>query len=917
MKLAPCLVAAIAAQSGDDADRWDNTDFTLTDNIFTYEQPKDTERYDGGACTTTLVIQAVTCWESNNMGNLDHYVTQNDDGFGWNNIHHGHDQGGHSSATTGTGAGTQESTNYGKNVPSTSPKYQIGTYARGMMNDNGTALNRIDYHSAMAFDNRYSGCIYEAADWNYTASTYNQMFRMSYGYDPRKVDGATANIYLNDASGVDLSNLQMPIRPNWWHYFNAHILNVGMFDNNFDTYGRHLLVMANPAYEGLGYLNWITTFAKQNPENGSLSTSVTGDHGNWNEFMKTSTDQQTQTTGYNADITDADYTAGRYRGELNHNTHDTVTDLYSGGYAFHLGSNCPTTVVTAGQTFTTVTTTDYAGNAASAYNIPANQNLYMNPNLDVHSGAALANNRHNAAPADESGLATAGNFFNIGSGYDPTTAAERYQPKATGAGETNEWYSYLIMRGSVAMLDTNLDQMAADANKTLYPWVSMAAVSSFPHNDLGQDFRFNIRILHYGGRGFPYFFGGQAATSALTTSATPGALNPGGAITVGSTDFSIMNPNIQYLAQDSYYWYKVNTVMIDFPSYVRCPRYRKNVPSDRLPYDAMGRSNSSGTPYTEAQYTAAFKDTDETNYAGATSEFTANSIGDRIADDELLEDTFRCMDSGNFNGHRGWNSATPYAHDTADTYNNSLYFGHSSTDHHMPSENRPFYIETLSELNGAPYRGIRVSEDLNNDGTADDPLYDNARGFICGPEPPFNGGVAGDLTGVTGYYRGEWYKCGQRYKVHGLMNTYDEHAQLEYGTMQEIWFQFWYHYVINYDLKDVANATNQTGFNKRNSNTARDDKPAAFPHVAGKHGDVQFSMANYANNYLGGTNTITTYDHLHNFPNILFNAFELRGIRFFCDDINSFNSNQCFHAGTDYGTSYTAATMLGDAMTNP
>ena len=148
MKLAPCLVAAIAAQSGDDADRWDNTDFTLTDNIFTYEAPKDVERYDGDACSgNELVIQAVTCWESNNMGNLDHYVTQNDDGFGWNNIHHGHDQGGHFSAKTGTGAGTQESNNYGKNVPSTSPRYQIGTYARGMMNDNGTALNRIDYHS--------------------------------------------------------------------------------------------------------------------------------------------------------------------------------------------------------------------------------------------------------------------------------------------------------------------------------------------------------------------------------------------------------------------------------------------------------------------------------------------------------------------------------------------------------------------------------------------------------------------------------------------------------------------------------------------------------------------------------------------------------------------------------------------------
>jgi hypothetical protein len=337
-----------------------------------------------------------------------------------------------------------------------------------------------------------------------------------------------------------------------------------------------------------------------------------------------------------------------------------------------------------------------------------------------------------------------------------------------------------------------------------------------------------------------------------------------------------------------------------------------------MPFDNLSLANAGGSPYTAAQFTNAFKDTDENDYATAASELlAAGSIGDRIADDELLEDTFRCMDSGNFNGHRGWNSAIPYAHDTADTYNDSLYFGHSSTAHHMPSENRPYYIETLSELNGEPYRGIRVSDDKNSDGTADDTLYDNERGFICGPEPPFNGGVAGPLNGVSGYYRGEWYKCGQRYKVHGLMNTYDEHAQLEYGTMQEIWFQFWYHYVITYDIQDAADATNNSANNRRNSNTAR-DQGSTWPHVGGKHGDVQFSLANYENQYLGDASvTITSYDHLHNFPNILFNAFELRGVRFFCDDINSFNSNQCFHAGTAYGTTYTADTILGDAMTNP
>ena len=155
------------------------------------------------------------------------------------------------------------------------PDGSSSTDASGVVS---TAVNRIDYHSAMAFDNRYSGCIYEAAGWDYNASTYNKMWRMSYGYDPlRIIDGDADAAVQNDASGVDKSNANIHIRPNWWHYFNSHILNVGMFDNNFDSYGRHLLVMANPAYEGLGFLNWITTFAKYRPSTDDDTTETVAD----------------------------------------------------------------------------------------------------------------------------------------------------------------------------------------------------------------------------------------------------------------------------------------------------------------------------------------------------------------------------------------------------------------------------------------------------------------------------------------------------------------------------------------------------------------------------------------------------------------------------------------------------------------
>jgi hypothetical protein len=904
MQLAPVLIGAISAQSGDDADRWDNTDFSLTDNIFTYEAPKD-QRFDGAACTNELVIQAVTCWESNHMGNLDHYVTRNDDGFGWKNIHHGHDQGGHSAtsssaATNGLRQGTQESTNYGKRVPSTSPNYQIGTYSRGMVTDgvNG-ASNKIDYHSAMAFDNRYSGCIYEAAGWDYSASTYNEIWRMSYGYDPTRIeeflpDGVTAlpatgpsGDYLNDASGVDRSNT-VPIRPNWWHYFNSHILNVGQFDNEFDSYERHLLVMANPAYEGLGYLNWITTFAKYNSLSHGASGAEVADRGKWggtvgqNGFVGSDVVNAGAGSGYNAAAPSGSlYDEGRFRGMINHNTHDTVTDLYSGGYAFHLAMGCTTTKNAAASPQIAAEMPTYAAAEAALgyqFGTAVNYDHQMNAEINTPTRAKeLVANMHT-------------------SGYNYDTYSTTGQNGAAQA-ELRQWYSFLINKGAGTVSDPSL-QTKTDGNIAFYPWMSMAAVSSFPHNDLGQDFRFNIRILHHGGRGFPYNFMGNEATSVLATDATHYDVVDGGTPAAGE-DFSITNAQIQYLAQDSYYWYKVNTVQIMFPSYVRCPRFPRNITTDK---PGTNIASISGT----------------------------NPMAATLEREEELTDTFRCMDSANFNGHRGWDSSLTYQHDIEDVYAASAWNGIDSTattGNHRPDVNHPIYLEQLTENDGSKYYGIVVDHNKNADDTATDSVLDSANGFICGDVPPFGSLTAGD-------YKGGWYKCGQKYAVHGLMNAYDEHAQLEYGTTQEIWFQFWYHYVITWDTDAGAAAPgtpldDAEFWDKRNSNTIRHEGktgatnpdetwPAGTQDVFhdNAHDDAYFTLDNYRNAYASGTDTIR-YDHVHNFPNILFNAFEIKGIRFYCDKSNSLNSNECFHTGNTQGSAYTPATLIGDSMTNP
>jgi len=505
MKIAPIILGAVYGQSGDysdyqapevSEDRWDSWG---ADNSFNVGYGSGGKAFDQDAKT----VNAVTCWQSNHMGNLAHYTTYNDS---QGNQHHGHDQ-------------AQDQ----GHLSNDDSDAQVGSYYI----DQTTAA--LDFHSVLAFDNRYSGCIYEVSNWNYDQNSYKYQWQVRYGHNGSAIDG----------SGIDQSTGGDNVRANWWHYFNAHVFAGG-------SNAVHKIVMANPQYEGLGYLNFVVTFAK--------SDTFAGD-------------------GYNAG------SGGREGKNFNTQPADILTDSYSAGTAF-----------------------------------------------EIFRGGATA----------------------------------------------EEWYS--TYSGS--------------------DWASSKpALSSFPHNDLGKDFRFNVRVLHKGGDG-----------------------------------------DIENGTRDSYYFYKINKIGINFPYTVRCPKEVKNVQA----------VDSSG-------------------------------------------DTYRCMDSAGHNGHRGWynNQANPAAA--------------SQTD--QEKYNMPFYQETLSG-----YSGTAVP---------------------C----------------VAGYSDGEKYQCGNSYFVQGLMNTYDEAAQKEYGTHQEFWFQFFYHFEGNQGVNKV--------------------------------------------NYAGTDHTP------YNFPNILFNAFEVSSVSFNCNSSNLYNGNSC------------------------
>jgi len=388
MKLAPYLLGVISAQGSGDYDyAVDEGDRGAYGGSYGgsyssgYQQPSYSFNY-GGRTGTQLTVHAVTCWESNNMGthgtvNTEHtnHFFDSNDGYGWNHVHQGHE----------TSVGTIHVHLPDSATPTDAPK------------DTNGAQSALDYHSELAFDHRLSGCIYEAAGWDYNAKTYNRYHTMDYG------------VGSNASNGYDSNNGEL--FPVWWHYFNAHVLPSP--SNGGLNGAGHKLVMANPTYEGLGYLNFIVTFLKSTDQTNPVGQGSTEREMNGNDHN-------------NADV--------------NH------TDLYSNGDAFTL----------------------------TLYNDDTNP-------CTSRSNALSSNN--------------------------------------------NEcWYS---------LYSTSADDWENSETNV--------AISSFPHNDLGKDFRFNLRILHHLGEGDSGHF------------------------------------------YDSYYWYRVNQITIVFPYIVSCP------------YDISGSSASNGS----------------------------------------------------------------------------------------------------------------------------------------------------------------------------------------------------------------------------------------------------------------------------------------------------------------------------------
>ena len=115
-------------------------------------------------------------------------------------------------------------------------KYHYGHHVQDAGNNRGYGPQAgTAYHGFVADDWRYSlrhsGCLYEIHDYTYDAASY----------------AVTSTLVHTAGTGG---------HPHWVHVFNAHI-----YPHSANVINSFHVVMANPVYEGLGYFNFVATYA--------------------------------------------------------------------------------------------------------------------------------------------------------------------------------------------------------------------------------------------------------------------------------------------------------------------------------------------------------------------------------------------------------------------------------------------------------------------------------------------------------------------------------------------------------------------------------------------------------------------------------------------------------------------------------
>ena len=361
------------------------------------------------------------------------------------------------------------------------------------------------------------------------------------------------------------------------------------------------------------------------------------------------------------------------------------------------------------------------------------------------------------------------------------------------------------------------------------------AISSFPHNELGKDFRFNIRTLHNMGNGVAkQYYQIQDLTSST-----------GNEYTAANTQAEVFNTlrtsNLRTSETVwSYYFYAVDTIKIAFPEFVarvnHCDRHSHRNTSHCTSILTLDTEN--GNPDTAGASDGINK---SSAYPGYANGHPHRRLGfqDIIIDGVTMKKTDNQYDSrqtrtGDDDWHKQYNFARGLRGD--DHTRATLHYLDTEFANEDKSLDEANGTNAAHQMCGTDYY---QNETINMDKAirffgANDSTLDNAgdpnhyQGYSDSYQPlkPCASWCALDVyaTDVAGGFGEDPSRqtlnsdtppkvtnhsstvaantklsryggiCGRVLRIDGLLQTYDELHNRQYGTIQEIWVQLQYAY---------------------------------------------------------------------------------------------------------------------------
>jgi len=674
---------------------------------------------------------------------------------------------------------------------------------------------------------RHAGCLYEKSEWHYGYGTYEQIFLATYyqGYGGFNLQTATDWVaaYDTDNDAPEYVNPYLTddkqgtneVEPIWWHFFNAHILPnpqnancktgdarstfaanyqanhlgiidpgvttpvsyacptvpVGTLDPSADTgftdpETSHAipLVMANPAYEGLGYLNFIVEYKNADRDVGE----------DYLEFID-STPAMDGANYYDGSTSGAGTNGFRnkntYREINNCNANDNSSNFNDGSNSMAAEQECTGWGENLG---------NWSGVHGMFY-----YDLYMGSWL-VYPAVSTTN----AATPEHYRTWVSYPFAADGETvyFDPSNYASNF------VGIITEW--------DMARYDPHA------AGQVKWSEDHDLVVSSFPHNNLGKDFRFNLRVLQ------------GALASALGAATDPETQSK-------STGFFTATKIGVNQVYRSYYFYKINQIDIRFPYYVAYALHHEN--RGRSGAADLGTTlsrTSDGDPASGATADWSAATTDQ--WSAGTGSPTAATPATEWCDNDS-----QCAAAG----QQWWNTLNndivhPLTYDRDPTDVNAELFKHMDTTSllaynkngiHANLDDYQFMHVSMAHTRsniippvdlGTHSPGVNKHNNTNNGGGEIE--FHRIMGFIRKTDlAASNAGLVGSTATTQSFNSADWCDttgghsdgagtiqgtmgqnvlertCGIDFRIVGLMNTYDERRG-QRGTYQEIWVQLQY-----------------------------------------------------------------------------------------------------------------------------